>query len=92
MFREMGPVTTMASAWRGEATKLMPKAGQVEKRGGQHVQIGLAGVAPGGRYLAQLKRAAEQFLEVLPGMCGQSGKDPSVIRCSFSARRFQNPG
>ena len=51
--------------------KIDAKAGQVEKRGCQHVQIRLTGIAAGGRYLAQLQGTAEQLLEVLLRVLGQ---------------------
>ncbi len=42
--------------------------GQIEKRGGQHVQIRFTGIATGSRHLAQLERPAEKFFKMLAGM------------------------
>ncbi len=71
MLREMGPVTTMPSAWPGRSDEIDAEAGQIEKRGGQNVKVRFACVAAGGRYLAKLKRPAEELFKVLSGMRSQ---------------------
>jgi len=58
--------------------KIDAESRQVEEGGGQNIQVRFTGIAAGGRHLAQLEGAAEQFFEVFAGVVGQIRK---LARC-----------
>ena len=55
----------------GRGHEIDAESRQVKEGGGQNVQVGFTGIAAGGRHLAQLEGAAEQFFEMLAGVVGQ---------------------